>query len=104
MAGNTFGDRVYTGKNCQIPKLEKHQENLGKHWKIVGNSTGKPILEKEIHFPTLESHFIVFQGWQSIFNQPRLVNVKKFNIGKNISKVGTCNMKVQHWKQHFQDW
>ena len=52
-------------------------KTLAKHWKSIGNSIGKSILEKEIHLPTLESHFIVFQDSFSIFNQPRLVNVKK---------------------------
>ena len=53
---NTKTKLYTTGKNCEIPKLEKH-------WKIIASSIGKPILEKEIQFPTLESHFIVFQGW-----------------------------------------
>ena len=38
-------------------------KTLGKQWKIIGNSLVKPMLEKEIHLPTLERHFMVFQGW-----------------------------------------
>lgn len=60
---------IFKGEEPTQVKIVRFQnwknigKTLGKQWNIIGNSTGKPILEKEIHFPTLESHFIVVQGW-----------------------------------------
>lgn len=84
---------IYTGKTSKIPKLDKHWKVLGKtlekYWEIIGNLIGIQTLGKELHLPTLESHLLVFQGWKSTFNLPRLVNVMKVQLENNVAKVGT---------------